>query len=84
MGTGRLAAGESFGPTGRWMSLAEVERDSGLHRAQVSRFVPPVDTPSGPLFSAHHLAVARFVKHLTKIGARPRPSTSSSAISCCW
>ncbi|GAT07638.1 uncharacterized protein RMCN_0771 [Mycolicibacterium novocastrense] len=62
-----MGTGQAAGPGGPWMSAAEVERESGLHRALVTRFVPPVETASGPLYNAHHLAVARFVKQLTEI-----------------
>ncbi|EUA65533.1 hypothetical protein I553_10830 [Mycobacterium xenopi 4042] len=32
---------------GRWMTLAEISRESGLRQDLVSRFVPGMDTPSG-------------------------------------
>lgn len=53
--------------TGRWMTLQEVARESGLREDLVSRFVPHMDTPTGPLYSAHHLGIARLVKQLTEM-----------------
>lgn len=52
---------------GRWMTLAEISRESGLRQDLVTRFVPGMDTPSGKLYSAHHVALARYVKELTDL-----------------
>ncbi|EUA17403.1 MULTISPECIES: hypothetical protein [Mycobacterium avium complex (MAC)] len=49
------------------MTLAEISRESGLRQDLVSRFVPGMDTPSGKLYSAHHVALARYVKELTDL-----------------
>ncbi|WP_236724541.1 hypothetical protein [Mycobacterium avium] len=49
------------------MTLAEISRESGLRQDLVTRFVPGMDTPSGKLYSAHHVALARYVKELTDL-----------------
>ncbi|MDA3641997.1 hypothetical protein [Mycobacterium xenopi] len=49
------------------MTLAEISRESGLRQDLVSRFVPGMDTPSGKLYSAGHVALARYVKELTDL-----------------
>ncbi|EUA41498.1 hypothetical protein I553_3389 [Mycobacterium xenopi 4042] len=45
----------------------EISRESGLRQDLVSRFVPGMDTPSGKLYSAGHVALARYVKELTDL-----------------
>ncbi|ORW12224.1 hypothetical protein [Mycobacterium kyorinense] len=49
------------------MTLAEISRESGLRQDLVTSFVPGVDTASGKLYSAHHVALARYVKELTDL-----------------
>lgn len=55
------------GSTGRWMTLGEISRESGLRQDLVTCFVPGMGTPSGTLYSAHNLALARYVKELTDL-----------------
>lgn len=55
-------------PTGRWMTAQEVAAETGLRPDLVTRFVPHVDSPSGPLYSTQHLVAAHHVKQLTDAG----------------
>ncbi len=50
--------------TGTWLTAHEIAAQTGLRLDLVTRFVPHVDSPSGPLYNAQHLAVARHVKQL--------------------
>lgn len=51
----------------RWMSAAEISAASGLRADLVVRFIPSTGL-SGQLYSDHHIALARLVKHLTDVG----------------
>lgn len=55
-------------PTGRLMTAQEVADETGLRPDLVTRFVPHVASPSGPLYNAQHLAAAHRVKQLTDAG----------------
>jgi len=55
-------------PTGRLMTAQEVAAETGLRPDLVTRFVPHVASPSGPLYNAQNLAAAHRVKQLTDVG----------------
>jgi len=51
------------------MTVDEISRQSGLRQDLVSAFVPGMDTPTGKLYSANHVVLARYVKELTDLNA---------------
>ena len=54
-----------------WMSRTELAQASGLHEDLVARFIPAADTPTGPMYPAHQIALAVYVKELTDHNMAP-------------
>ncbi|MEN4476595.1 hypothetical protein [Mycolicibacterium cosmeticum] len=59
---------------GRWISSAELARESGLREDLVQRFMPADTTGPVPMYNAGAVPLAKYVKRLTDMG------TPSSAI----
>jgi hypothetical protein len=51
---------------GAWLALDDLAHASGLRADLAARFIPATPTATGPLYSAHHIALARLVKELTE------------------
>ena len=47
------------------MSRAELAQASGLREDLLARFIPAAETPNGPMYPAHQMALAVYVKELT-------------------
>lgn len=48
-----------------WMSPGELAQASGLREDLLARFIPATETPNGPMYPAHQMALAVYVKELT-------------------
>lgn len=55
--------------TGPWKTADEVSRETGLRPDLVMRFIPHTETPNGPRYNPHHIALAGTVKQMTDAGA---------------
>lgn len=55
--------------TGPWKTADEVSRETGLRPDLVLRFIPHTETPNGPRYNPHHVALAGTVKQMTDAGA---------------
>ena len=55
--------------TGPWKTADEVSRETGLRPDLVLRFIPHTETPNGPRYNPHHIALAGTVKQMTDAGA---------------
>ncbi|MBE5477695.1 hypothetical protein E3G68_005028 [Mycobacteroides abscessus] len=53
---------------GRWISAAELARESGLREDLVQRFMPADTTGPAPMYSAGAVPLAKYVKRLTDMG----------------
>ncbi|MBS1691186.1 MAG: hypothetical protein JST91_02990 [Actinobacteria bacterium] len=53
---------------GRWISAAELARESGLREDLVQRFMPADTTGPVPMYSAGAVPLAKYVKRLTDMG----------------
>lgn len=59
-----IAGGNAVGAA-PWMSRAELAQASGLREDLLARFIPAAETPNGPMYPAHQMALAVYVKELT-------------------
>ncbi|MBE5477856.1 hypothetical protein E3G68_005189 [Mycobacteroides abscessus] len=53
---------------GRWISAAELARESGLREDLVQRFMPADSTGPAPMYNAGAVPLAKYVKRLTDMG----------------
>ncbi len=53
---------------GRWISSAELARESGLREDLVQRFMPADTTGPVPMYNAGAVPLARYIKRLTDMG----------------
>lgn len=56
---------------GRWISAAELAKESGLRPDLIVRFLPADERGLTPLYSAAQIPLAKFVKQLTDINTPP-------------
>lgn len=53
---------------GRWISAAELARESGLREDLVQRFMPADTTGPAPMYNAGAVPLAKYIKRLTDMG----------------
>lgn len=53
---------------GRWISAAELARESGLREDLIQRFMPADTTGPAPMYNAGAVPLAKYIKRLTDMG----------------